>query len=394
MDQELVLEKRTSGSGIAPADGQPGVWTETGHLNTPREAHTATLLQNGMVLAHGGRWRSDVNGVFTDHGYLSSAELFNPATGKWTLAPSAFYERFAHTATLLPNGKVLVVGGNPTTNTELFDPVRGQWFATGRLNTPRVSGHAATALADGRVLVFGGETDPAIPSFTASAEIYDPTTQAWTPTGSLGHVRYGASATLLLDGRVLVVGGANTQLAELYDPATGQWHFTAGPLHSGGTTTLLKDGRVLFSGGDPRPHRVSSSPTVELFDPAQLTWRLVGLLNVGRLAHTATLLSNGKVLAVGGLGRTDTHLVLQSAELFDPATLKWTLTAPPNTARSGPTATLLRRDRFGQDRVLIAGGDDGPSLDNSLDSTELCLLGAIVTGPPLPPPSARTKSMQ
>ena len=161
MDQDLALEERTSGSGIAPAAGQPGVWTETGRLNVPRFGHTATLLQNGMVLVHGGNWRSNVNGVFTDHGNLRSAELFNPATGKWTFAPSAFFERFSHTATLLRNGKVLVVGGNKTTNTELFDPAVGQWFATGRLNTPRVADHAATALADGRVLVVGGYSDPA-----------------------------------------------------------------------------------------------------------------------------------------------------------------------------------------------------------------------------------------
>ena len=395
MDQELVLEERTSGSRVAHADGQPGVWTETGRLNIPRFEHTATLLQNGMVLAHGGGWRSYVNGVFTDHGRLSSAELFNTATGKWALAPSAFYERFGHTATLLRNGKVLVVGGNATTNTELFDPARG-WFATGELNTPRAGGHAATALADGRVLVLGGETDVDGPSSrTTSAEIYDPATQAWTPTGSLGHVRYGASATLLLDGRVLVVGGA--QLAELFDPATGQWHFTAGPSHSGGSTTLLKDGRVLFAGGNPDlPGSVFSSRTVELLDPAQLTWRRVGFLNVGRGGHTAILLSSGKVLVAGGTRRVPSSkgtLPLQSAELFDPTTLKWTLTAPPNAARSVHTATLLRPDRFGQDRVLVAGGDDGPFFENSLDRAELCLLGDIVTGPPLPPPSAGTKSM-
>src|SRR5262249_3903301 len=202
MAQELVPKERTIRSGIAAAGGQPGSWTKTGRLNIPRFGHTATLLQNGMVLAHGGSWRSYVNGVFTDNGILRSAELFDPATGKWTLAPSAFYERLGHTATLLPNGKVLIAGGNQTTNTELFDPAKGQWFATGRLNTPRLGGHAATALVDGRVLLFGGESDVA-GNRERSAEIYDPETQVWTPTGSLGHVRYGASATLLLDGRVL-----------------------------------------------------------------------------------------------------------------------------------------------------------------------------------------------
>jgi Kelch motif len=398
MDQELVLEERTSGSGIPPADGQPGVWNETGRLNVPRLGHTATLLQNGMVLAHGGNWRSFINGVFTDHGNLSSAELFNPATGTWTLAPSAFYERLGHTATLLRNGKVLVVGGNKTTNTELFDPAKRQWFATGRLNTARLDGHAATVLADGRVLVVGGSAD-ANPTPERSAEIYDPTTQVWTPTGSLGHARFGPTATLLLDGRVLVVGGG-AEIAELFDPATGRWLFTAGPHHSGGVTTLLKDGRVLFSGGDPIPPSVLSSPTVELFDPARLTWRLVGFLNVGRGGHAATLLSNGKVLVAGGLGRvpsSDGRLPLQSAELFDPTTLRWTLTAPPDVAREGARATLLHPGSIvGQpeERVLVTGGDDGVFLDNSLDSTELFVLGGVVNGPPLPISCAGVKSMQ
>jgi hypothetical protein len=389
MDQELGFEERTSGLGAAPADGQPGVWSETGLLNVPRMGHTATLLQNGMVLAHGGDWRSYVNGVFTDHGNLSSAELFNPATGIWTLAPSAFYERFGHTATLLPNGKVLVVGGivggSPTANTELFDSAQGQWFATGRTNTPRLD-HAATALADGRVLVVGGYSASS-PAPERSAEIYDPTTQVWTRTGDLGHARVLPTATLLLDARVLVVGGGTTSLAELYDPATGQWLFTAGPSQPGGKATRLHDGKVVYV----------SSRRVELFDPAQLTWRVVGSLNVGRDAYTATLLSNGKVLVAGGfhVASNGDRVYRKSAELFDPTTLKWTLTAPPNAGRASHTATLLRppaTDPAHQDRVLIAGGNDGPTLENSINNAELCLLGEIVRGPPLPVSSAGSKS--
>ena len=368
---------------------QKGTWNETGRLNTPRFAHTATLLQNGMVLAHGGWWRSYVNGIFTDHGTLSSAELFNPATGKWQFVESTFYNRAGHTATLLRNGKVLIAGGNETTNTELFDPAKGAWFATGRLNTPRLAGHTATALADGRVLVLGGESAPGPANRETSAEIYDPTTQVWTSTGSLGHVQYHASATLLLDGRVLVVGGGET-FAELFDPATGRWHFTAGPLFGrDGPTTLLQDGTVLMTGGTPRPDEFEVL-TVQLFDPTQLTWRQVGHLSVGRGGHTATLLSSGKVLVAGGLHidrSSGRRLWLKSAELFDPTTSRSTLTAPPNTAPAGGTATRLRPpvpDPAHLDRVLITGGDDGPQLDNSLDRAELFLLGRdIVVGLPL-----------
>jgi N-acetylneuraminic acid mutarotase len=282
---------------------------------------------------------------------------------------------------------VLIAGGNETTNTELFDPAKGAWFATGRLNTPRLSGHTATALADGRVLVFGGQSGPNPDSREVSAEIYDPTTQVWTPTGSLGHVRYHASATLLSDGRVLVVAGGGA-LAELFDPATGRWHFTEGPLFGrDGATTLLQDGTVLMTGGTPNPGEPDVL-TVQLFDPAQLTWRHVGNLSAGRGGHTATLLSSGKVLVAGGVHidrSTGIRVWLKSAEVFDPSTSRSTLTTPPNTAPAGGTATLLRpTDPALLDRVLIAGGDDGPQLDNSLDRAELFLLGRdIVVGPPL-----------
>src|SRR5437016_4952449 len=109
MDQELALKERMSGSGTSPGPSiQSNVWVETGRLNVARAGHTATLLQNGTVLVHGGEGPTGADGQ--SGAPLSSAELFNPGTRTWTLAPSAFYERLGHTATLLRNGKVLVVG--------------------------------------------------------------------------------------------------------------------------------------------------------------------------------------------------------------------------------------------------------------------------------------------
>src|SRR5262249_48236330 len=174
---------------------------------------------------------------------------------------------------------------------------------------------------------------------------------------------------------------------ELFDPATGRWHFTAGPLFGrDGPTTLLQDGTVLMTGGTPRPDEFSVL-TVQLFDPAQLTWRHVGHLSIGRSGHTATLLSSGKVLVAGGLKldrASGLHLWLKSAELFDPTTSRSTLTAPPNTAPGGGTATLLHPpvpDPAHLDRVLITGGDDAPQLNNSLDRAGIFLLGRdIVEG--------------
>jgi len=161
-------------------------WEVTGDLNVARSGHTATLLPNDQVLVVGGYDGSGAQGTS-----LPSAELYHPGSepgsGTWTLTGSTFYDRLGHTATLLHSGNVLVVGGTQDTNTELYNPATGEWYATGRLNEARPSGHTATLLCDGRVMVVGGFGQ----GLLSSAEIYDPNTQIWTPTGSLNNARYG-----------------------------------------------------------------------------------------------------------------------------------------------------------------------------------------------------------
>jgi hypothetical protein len=172
------------------------LWTPTGSLNTARDSHTATLLPNGMVLVAGGFGP-----------VRASAELYDPVSGTWTPTGSLNTARAQHTATLLPNGMVLVAGGfdsnvNPSASAELYDPASGTWMPTGSLNTARTT-HTATLLPNGMVLVAGG--------FGASgdlpnAELYDPATGTWTPTGSLNVARTFHTATLLNNGMVLVAG--------------------------------------------------------------------------------------------------------------------------------------------------------------------------------------------
>ena len=157
-----------------------GGWTATGSLATGRYAHTATLLPNGRVL---------VAGSWGDEGILASAELYDPASGTWTATGSLATARNLHTATLLPNGKVLVAGGqgidyNPTASAELYDLVSGTWSPTGSLAAGRVD-HTATLLPDGKVLVAGGYDRDAL----ASAELYDPASATWSATGSLATAR-------------------------------------------------------------------------------------------------------------------------------------------------------------------------------------------------------------
>ncbi len=196
-----------------------GVWSTTGSLNTGRLKHTATVLPNGQVLVVGG-----YSGRNSD--YWNSAELYDPATGTWATTGSLLAARGygSHTATLLPNGKVLVVGGDTggyyTADAELYDPASGTWAMTGSLNAARRY-HTATLLANGKVLVVGGSGSG---GWLNSAELYDPASGTWTTTGSLKTPRCYHTATLLPSGKVLVAGGYESgrpSSAELYDVGLG-----------------------------------------------------------------------------------------------------------------------------------------------------------------------------
>jgi hypothetical protein len=275
-------------------------------MNLARELHTATLLPNGKVLVAGG---------WGDVGILSSTECFDPVSGTWATNGDMVEARYQHTATLLSNGKVLVAGGfnydsGPLASVELFDPVTRRWIATGSLNVPRDL-HTATLLPNGDVLVAGGQNNT---GELSSAELYDPATGLWTQTGPLATPRDSFTATLLPDGKVLAVGGynetdGNVTNVELYDPVVGAW-VNAGSLINGRyahTAMLLPDGKVLVAGG------VGAADKAELYDPAENIWTSTGDLNVGRFLQTMTLLPDGKALIAGGYASG----VTSSAELYD-----------------------------------------------------------------------------
>jgi len=352
---------------LASAQAVSPSWSYTGGLNTARVNHTATLLLNGKVLIVGG------NNFNNGLGVVNRAELYDPSTGTWSSAGLST-GRFTHTATLLPNGKVLVVGGwdgnhplNPLNSAELYDPASGTWAVTGNLNTPRASFHTATLLPTGKVLVVGGFVDHDGHT-TKSAELYDPTTGTWANTGSLNSAGSFRTAMPLPNGKVLVVEGDS---AELYDPATGSWNITVNPFPTrlGGTATLLRNGKVLLAGGQELDcFGGCPSSSAELYDPATGTWTSTGNLNFAGGGAAAMLLPSGKVLVVGGNG----------AELYDSATGTWTITANLNTARGGPSSTLLSNGE-----VLVAGGiasgralnsaelyDSGANSINAIDETQ------------------------
>jgi hypothetical protein len=287
--------------------------------------HTATLLTDGKVLV--------VAGIVPNEGGLpgdpsASAELYYPASGVWTAVGNLANARVGHTATLLPNGMVLVAGGrdgsyNATPVAELYDPTSGTWGVTGSLHTARYS-HTATLLPNGMVLVAGGYDT----SDLASAELYNPASGTWSATGDLAAARDSHTATLLPNGMVLVVGGVNGGLqlasAELYDPANETWSVTGSltPGRFAHTATSLANGMVLVGGGfsDELPGSFVI-PDTELYNPASGTWSYSATLNNARFRHSAILLLSGKVLVAGGLvpitdGTGDLFDATANAELY------------------------------------------------------------------------------
>ena len=268
---------------------------------------------------------------------------------------------YLHTATLLPNGKVLVTGGTSNglqlSSTELYDPAAGTWTQSGSMHDSRQE-HKATLLADGRVLVAGGWSD----SFHSSAELYDPATGKWTTTGSMTTPRVAFTLTLLPNGKALATGGSDgtnyLNSAELYDPVAGTWSLTTNAMNfqrEGHTATLLPNGTVLIAGPE--------DSTAELFDPATESWTETVPMNLLRSGRTATLLPNGEVLVAGGYSPYGGN-----AEFFDPASGNWTVINSLLTARSGHTATLLPNGK-----VLVAGGWD--TNNDVLASAELYDVG-------------------
>lgn len=293
----------------------------------------------------------------------AAAGTFNP-TGSMTT------DRQRGTATLLKSGRVLLVGGaylKPSA--ELFDPTTGAFSTAG--STKSIGGQTATLLEDGRVLIAGGG---GLQGGILAGELYDPDTGAFTSTGSMAIARDGPTATLISGGRVLIVAGYGSvgsdngylASAELYDAGTGKFSPTGSmsTARSEYTATLLKDGHVLIAGGtDGHGTGLASA---ELYDPKTGKFSLTGPMLAPRAHHTATRLSDGRVLLVGGYGDCGGGTCgegLFTAEVYNPKTGKFSATDPATVAYFGHTATLLD-----DGRVLVVGGD---SRSDTRDHAEL-----------------------
>ena len=230
------------------------------------------------------------------------------------------------------------------------------WVPAGKLRLTR-SEPVATRLGDGRVLLTGGQAPVPI---VAATELYDPAANAWTPAAPMTDARLWATAVTLADGRALVAGGVQDEeirplfTGEIFDPRTGTWSPTGrlNANHVRGAAVVLKDGRVLLVGasGDPDDGLLGFSPELaaEIYDPATNRWTLTGPMSVARVSAAVALLHDGRVLAVGG----SSDGIQAGAEIYDPASNAWTAVAPMSRARADAGATTLP-----DGRVLVAGGD-------------------------------------
>ena len=353
---------------LAPQQFYPNVYVPTAQEISGNFAPFAGLLLdpvNNLPFAGGIIPANQVGSVYAIR--IGAAEA-NQSVKGWSPTGSMTVPRFADMGVLLPNGKVLLIGGGTNDNTaELYNPATGSFQTAGNLLFSGGHSTRATLLNDGRVLIEGGDAN------SLGAELFDPASGKFTATGSLLQPHaYEQTATLLHDGRVLIVGGlanqgqaADTNAgAELYDPKTGM--FTrAGAMsvnRRAHTATLLPDGRVLIAGGEVgvfnSPTQQRSLDSAEIYDPASGLFSPTSPMVFARSRFFAVLLSNGKVLLGGGAGT--------SAELFDPLTARFDFTGSMNQARGQDTGSAL----LSSGQVLIAGGN-GPGPNGPLTSAEL-----------------------
>ena len=325
----LTNGKVLAAGGIGPVPGATGALGElnsaelynpntetfsyTGNLNVARDEHSATLLNNGTVLIAGGSGGDNE---------LASAEIYNPATGVFTLTTGSLNTaRYEHTATLLPDGTVLIAGGysgdSVLASAEIYNPTTQTFsYTNGGLNDARFDA-TATPLGGGLVLIAGGANASGPLS---SAEIYNYTNQTFTlTTGSLNTARSGATANMLDTGNVLIADGYNYTTtgpltsAELYNPSAQTFTVT-GSLSSTnwlGAATLLPNGDVLAAGS------VLNAAPAEIYNSAAGTFSTSSFLVTPGDLETATLLPNGYVLIAGGVSNSGGEIVLAAAELYE-----------------------------------------------------------------------------
>jgi hypothetical protein len=366
-----ILLLASAVSGAAALAQSSSTFTAIANMTTARSSHTATLLLDGRVLIAGGDNYFSFNAF---QARLATAELYDPATQTFTAIGNMTTGRSGHTATLLPDGRVLIAGGDSDVpespsdppmkgSAELYDPSTQSFTATGNMLNGR-AGFNATLLTNGEVLIDGGVaryTDDSC--IIGDAELYDPSTGTFTPTGpyagSLASLvtsleGFPSTSTPLAGGTVLFVAEPT---AEVYDPITGAFSLTGGglPYLEGRTATLLMNGAVLAAGGEQED--TGRFDNAELYDPAAGVFTATGAMTRARAGHTATPLPDGTAFMAGGESQNCSANFCEfsgseaSTELYNPATGTFGAAGNMTTRRELHTATLLNSGD-----ILLTGG--------------------------------------
>lgn len=339
------------------SDGSSGDLTSTA---TWSSSHMATATVTGGLVTGVAVGTTEITAA---SGTLSASATLSIATELWTLAAAGPW-RSGHTATLLPDGRVLVVGGHgappccpPTATTFIYNPIADSWSPAANLSLPRL-GQAATLLASGKVLVLDGLKDQSNNPVTLTGEIYDPAANAWSPTPPMPKTPGAFSPILLPNGKVLVIGTDVSLLhseVEIFDPVANAWEpaASAGTARFGHGTIVLNNGKVLVAGGASGPAGPTSGPpllaSAELYDPATNSWSPAGVMADARYRPAIAKLADGRVLVAGGSQNAVQRLA--TAEIYDPATNTWSQAASMADARYGSTAITLPNGKV----MVVAG---------------------------------------
>jgi N-acetylneuraminic acid mutarotase len=326
-------------------------------MSVPRIGFSATLLRNGKVLVVGGE------NLKAEHG-LATSELYDPQSNTWTSGASMHESRAGQTATLLDNGEVLVAGGSESKQAELYDPGKNFWKPAGTMIYPCAAAFA-TLVRNDNVLISGCNTTP---------QLYNTSTNSWSAAGKPPAALRAGGATLLSTGEVLLLGGFNDDLqgdssyaqsaaAEVYAPATNAWRSVRSMSvgRSGPTVAALPGGDVLVAGGATGGYgEAQILSSAELYDPSTNSWSATASMSVGRVAAASARLPSGNVLVAGGINAVNpgngnpTAPPLASAEIYSPASRSWSVVPDMSAGRSEAAAVLLPSGK-----VLVVGGISG-----------------------------------
>lgn len=339
----LLSGGATSGGPTASCERFVGAtWSATGSMANARSEHGQVLIAHGKVLVVGGTHSGSTP--------TATAEIYDDETGTWSATGSMAVARSRPVAVLLPSGKVLVCGGYGVAgasvsldSAEIYDPVAGTWSSAGTMSKRRW-GHTATLLYDGTVLVVGGAASAGDPlTDTQCADIYDPGANSWTPTGSLATGRYWHTATRLAGGDVVVTGGldgvtsAYLASCERWNPVSHTWAATGSLNHAREfhASILLEDGQILIAGG--LGTGAANVLPSETYDDVVEAWTDSGNLVAGNYRVGLIYLDSGRHMLVGSNGYSAV------VQLYDPGPGSWAATGSLNTARKLSRATLLGR---------------------------------------------------